>query len=104
MHRRVRGGLGGLLLVAGVGAGVAAVVMGALDVPAQRDVRWALVGLAGGIFGVSLFLAGLLFGRDLRGNGGQPEPTESRRSVVSPEEAKFWLQRFLEEHQKGQTG
>jgi len=79
-----------------------AVVIATLHIPGSAPLRGTLFGLAGSLFGISLFAAGALLG-----HAGLLWPTHHSRNIsprvrkpsVSPAEAKFWLQRFLAEHQ-----
>jgi hypothetical protein len=90
----------GAFLITGSVFGVIAVAITTMRVPESAPLRGAVFGLAGGLFGASLFTAGVLYGRSeilQAPRGGIPPRV--RKPAVSPAEAKFWLQRFLEEHQ-----
>lgn len=102
MHERSRRRLQLAVTVSLVAAGVV------LALPAQtpvglhaREKVVAAVGMA--VFGVSVFAAGYLAGHRARTGAvrlSDEERKPAANRIVSPEEAKYWLQRFLEEHQK----
>lgn len=102
MFWRTRLALGASLLLGGVSGGLA-VAIAITYVPTSAPLRGTLFGLAGGLFGISLFTAGVLSGLaglfSPKGRRGDDSPAV-RKPSVSPTEAKFWLQRFLEEHQQ----
>lgn len=91
--------LAALVLIAAASGG-AVVALATLEVPSRAALRGLALGVAGGLFGAALFCAGALLGRYAWTSGGAPAGRgDARTPAVSPEEAKFWLQRFLEEHQ-----
>ena len=104
-HRTVRG-LALLLTVVLGGALVAGAVS---EWPtARRPLRGVTLGFLVGTFGAVTFGAGLLFAREEEasehGEHGVRETKEwPTGTTVSPEEAKRWLQKFLEEQQRRET-
>lgn len=87
------------LILGGVSGGIA-VTIAIVGIPGPAQLRGGILGLTGGLFGVCLFAAGLLFGRlETLQSHHKLIPPRARKPAVSPAEAKFWLQRFLEEHQ-----
>ncbi len=86
----------------GAAAGTAFVVLGLLGIPGSLPARGTLLGLSAGLFGGSLFLSGFFMGHRLRTpEGAAGNGADARMgSAVSPDEAKYWLRRFLEEHQR----
>lgn len=71
----------------------------AIRQPYAPGVRGLLLGLAAGVFGVSVFVAGYVLGVTAEPISGDAAP-RVRSERPTPDEAKFWLQRFLAEHQR----
>ncbi len=88
----------GAALVTAATAGAFFLVV-AIRQPYAPDVRGFLLGLTVGVFGVAVFVAGYLFGKSPDVAGADAAPS-ARGGPPTKDEAKFWLQRFLEEHQK----
>ena len=68
-------------------------------VPVPPRWRGALIGIATGLFGIFLF--GLGYRRGTRHEGlRMSSGGDQKQSDPTPDEAKFWLKKFLEEQQK----
>lgn len=73
-----------------------------LSQPSDPRLRGALLGLTGTLLGMSAFSLGALFGKSMRdGTRASSDAAQGTpESVMSSEGAKYWLQRFLDEHQR----
>lgn len=100
MFWRTRLALGTSIIMGSLFGGIA-VTVAIMRIPGSAPLRGVVFGLALGLFGISLFTAGALYGRAeiLRIRRGGISP-RLRKPPVSPAEAKLWLQRFLQEQQQ----
>lgn len=90
--------VGVLALLAG-SSGVALLRITLLEIPARLPLRGAAAGLGVSILSLSAFALGVMFARR-RSAPSSPPPAVKNGTRVTPNEAKYWLQRFLEEHQR----
>ncbi|TSC73192.1 MAG: hypothetical protein G01um101438_215 [Parcubacteria group bacterium Gr01-1014_38] len=91
--------MAGIFTIGAVAVG--AVLLGLSTAALTVPPRWhgALMGIMVGLYGLLLFSLGYTWSVRLR-NTHAPGTPDQDRPGPTPEEAKFWLRKFLEEQQK----